>query len=382
MASIYKTFLADDITTIKTPLHEAIPITGSIISGTYAEPGNAGTNIKVYGLELYESIYDYPYLSSSANHIMDLTVGLHVDSALSSSTDAAFAHKNALYNQMAQVLVGYDVSGNILKFDQDGDFAAGGTKMDSAFFIPFSRLLTKDEIKKGSFLISIGMGNWSSSVDKPCDAPWLLTIADTGAETDYRVNSPSGEYGILSASGPALAAGADGLVGLLYYQAGIAVLTASIFQKYHAVSAPYGKLDSGMPGFAGLAVDQWIISRADLPSSSSFEADLSGSNITASCDGFRHRICEIDFNNTTELNSTIYFCRVNHNDFNYSSNPTYLTGSEIRVKGGSSENPPITYPCAIGLYSSDNALLGVAKLSEPLRKSIDTELLLRVRTDF
>ena len=39
-----------------------------------------------------------------------------------------------------------------------------------------------------------------------------------------------------------------------------------------------------------------------------------------------------DNNNTTELNSTIYFARVNHNDFNYSTNPTYLSSSKIVVK--------------------------------------------------
>ena len=35
MASTYKTFLANDIATTKTLLHEAIPITGTIVSGTY-----------------------------------------------------------------------------------------------------------------------------------------------------------------------------------------------------------------------------------------------------------------------------------------------------------------------------------------------------------
>ena len=47
----------------------------------------------------------------------------------------------------------------------------------------------------------------------------------------------------------------------------------------------------------------------------------------------------INFNNTTELNSTIYFCRVGHNDFNYSSNPTYLENSKIRVKNRTTDAP-------------------------------------------
>ena len=59
---------SEPITTI---LRESIPITGSIVSGTYAEPNGAGTtsNIKEYAHEMFQSVYDYPYASSSANHL-------------------------------------------------------------------------------------------------------------------------------------------------------------------------------------------------------------------------------------------------------------------------------------------------------------------------
>ena len=89
-----------------------------------------------------------------------------------------------------------------------------------------------------------------------------------------------------------------------------------------------------------------------------------------------------EFDNTTELNSTIYFCRANHGDFNYSANPTYLTGSKIRVKGNHRKNEPVSYVTAIGLYSPSNELLAIAKVSEPLKKSPSTELTLRVRLDY
>jgi hypothetical protein len=96
---------------------------------------------------------------------------------------------------------------------------------------------------------------------------------------------------------------------------------------------------------------------------------------------FRNRIRNITFNNTTELNSAIHFCRINHNDFNYSSNPTYLTGSQIRVKINPTD-APISYFTTIGLYSPDNELLAVAKVSEPLKKDPTQEMILRVRLDY
>jgi hypothetical protein len=108
---------------------------------------------------------------------------------------------------------------------------------------------------------------------------------------------------------------------------------------------------------------------------------LTGSALSASADGLRNRITNVSFNNTTELNSTIYFCRVNHNDFNYSANPTYLSSSQIRVKNNTTDNP-VSYITTIGLYSADNELLAVAKLSEPLKKDPTTEFTLRVRLDY
>ena len=95
----------------------------------------------------------------------------------------------------------------------------------------------------------------------------------------------------------------------------------------------------------------------------------------------RARIQDISFNNTVELNSAIYFCRANHNEFNYSSNPTYLSSSQIRVKQESTDLP-ISYITTVGLYSADNQLLAVGKLSEPLRKDPTIEYTLRARLDY
>lgn len=339
MSSVYKTFLNDDVVSTKSLLHENIPITGTIVTGTYSD-----LNIKNYSHGMFQSVYDYPYLSSSANHIFDISVGL--SPTLSASVNTQNAKKIQLYNQMAQVLAGNDITGSIQKFDQDGDITAGGTKHNQVFFLNFSRLLTKDEIKKGSFSLVVGTG--SSFLGTP-NTSSLKTMSDYGAATEYRVNSPAGEYGILYTS--SLAVEGTG-VGLLYYQAGIAVITSSVFNLAQVVSG-----------------------------ASSVNAAFTGSTIQAISDGIRRRFNNCQFNNTTELNSTIYFCRVNHNEFNYSSNPTYLSASQIRLKDTESDQPA-SYITTIGLYSTDNELLAVAKLSEPLKKTPESELILRTRIDY
>ena len=60
MASTYKRLLKTDVTSTKTLLHEAVPITGTILSGTYSDTH------QILFSRMFQSVYDYPYLSSSA----------------------------------------------------------------------------------------------------------------------------------------------------------------------------------------------------------------------------------------------------------------------------------------------------------------------------
>lgn len=333
---------SQDVTTTKTLLHEVIPITGTIVSGTYADG-----NIKNYTHGMFQSVYDYPYLSSSANHIFDITVGYDEASGLSGSSNTQNSKKINLYNQYAQVLLGYtgSTADGVRKFEND--LALDGTgAMKEVFFISFSRLITKDQIKKGSFSLSLGT---SSTYAAPfAHAELVLQDALATERTGYTV-AQGGDYGLLFTN----SSGTGNAVGNIFYQAGIAVITASVFGSSAQMNA------------AG----------------EDTEAVLTGSSISVSCDALRHRIDNLSFNNTTEINSKIYFCRVPHNKYNYSANPTYLTGGQIRVKDVASDTP-IAYITTIGLYSSTGELLATAKLSEPLRKDPTNELTLRVRLDY
>ena len=528
MATTYKTFSANDIVSTRTLLHEAIPLTGTIVSGTYAD-----NNIKNYTHGMFQSVYDYPYLSSSANHIFDLSVGLSTVSSLTSSTTSQKAKKVNVYNQMAQVLAGFDADGAVRRFDKDGDLVASGDKLDEVIFINFSRLLTKDEIKKGTFSLELDVDPTFTAAGNAMSSR-RIKLLDHEAENNYFINSPAGDYAVLYATSSLVqgsqanlageqlgtafsktaASGDSGFnpaVGLLFYQAGIAVISGSIFQSGQAqcqirvVSNTPANFDSPQTSFTlesadstsrtyefavggalatgevvtgttirvqvqslstheqiatqiknaiensnghgtskftcllstsvntndtvtvrnvtagtagnkaiaaigngnaseltingGIAATSFVGGHANalthltgaanngscLLSHSAdnpiFENLMTGSEISASADAIRHRIFNIEFNNTTELNSTVYFCRAHHNEFNYSTNPTYLSSSKIVVKNLASDSP-VAYITGVGLYSSDNELLASAKVSEPLRKDPTNELTLRVRLDY
>ena len=387
MASTFKTLLNDDVVSTRTLLHEAIPITGTILSGTYSS-----NNIKTYTHGMFESTFDYPYLSSSANQLLDITYG-H-SPAVSSSLGAngyQVQKKRDIYNQFAQVLLGYDSDNNIMTFDSDGTMdgdAAGasgkGGKMEHCFFLSYSRLLVKDEIKKGSFTLKIKP---SGSVDAL--AATEVTLGDYAASNEF-FSSPAGDYGIIFETSDE-STDPDNGIGLIFYQAGVVVLSSSIFNDPNestivggqGTTANGGALTFGYSGSEGNAVNwggggdgKGTATNAD----GIHHAQASGS-IENMAQGLRNRWVDCNFNNTIELNSTIYFARINHNEFNYSANPTYVSSGKLVVKNNVTDLP-VTYLTTVGLYSPDNELLAVAKLSEPIRKDPNTELTLRVRLDY
>jgi hypothetical protein len=354
----YEPLGARDRTTTTTSLYESIPLTGSIISGTYG--GDTVTlgsepNIKNYTHGQFQSVYDYPYLSSSANHIFDITMGYNASSPLSASaggTPAQEAKKINMYNQISQVLLGYTSSANTTRdFELDLTLDQTGS-MKECFFLNFSRLIYKDQIKKGSFSITLGTSSWSD----PMSQISVLTDA-SASSTQGTANTLGGDYGVLYTSG-------NVAQGVVFYQAGIVALSTASFVGPSNLDFNSGSILSGS-GPTKLTIANSFVS----------------ASISGNCNAARHRIKNISFNNTTEINSTIYFCRIPHNKYNYSANPTYLSSSQIVVKNIASDTP-VSYITTIGLYSSNNELLATAKLSEPLRKDPNNEITLRVRLDY
>lgn len=377
MATTYKTFLDDDIVSTTTLLHENIPITASVVSSSLF----GTSSYKEYSHGMFVSVYDYPINSSSANNLFDITYG-HTSSSYANGGTAADAKKKInIYNQMAQVLIGYDTTGSIYQFDRDGNPSTKTDKFSEMFFFNFSRLLTKDEIKKGTFQMDLGTGTTFAS---PFNT--VVRIKDVSGSTSYKENSPTGEYGILYASNlvgtPLNASQTDKSIGFVFYQAGIVGISANIFSAWNASNSPTASLSASTQGQLTTAAANFSgsvgTSLSTINTITNLQRDGSIKDI---CHALRHRIANIQLNNSTELNSTIHFCRINHNDFNYSSNPTYLSSSQIVVKNRAAD-APISYITTVGLYSPDNELLAVAKVSEPIKKDPTQELILRVRLDY
>ena len=87
-------------------------------------------------------------------------------------------------------------------------------------------------------------------------------------------------------------------------------------------------------------------------------------------------------NSQETLTSDYIFVRARNSEFNYSENPTFISGSTGEVIYDEFINSPQTYITTVGMYNDQNELLAVAKLSRPLIKDFTKEALVRVKLDF
>ena len=381
MAQSFKQITDNDRVSIRTPLYETQAISSSAISQSSEQNLLSGSS------NMFVSFYDAATTSTSANLMFDMTIGRSPDTTTGSATTVAdFTKEKNIYQQMAKVLFGTDVTGSIYRFDLDfDDNVSNDYALHNSIFINFARGKVKDEIRKGTFALTMSVSGTSNSATAK-----YIYLSDVSGTTNYKADSPVGEYGALYVVGASTtsvtASSISPIQGLVFYQAGCAVLSPYIFaiSSSNAVpsttntaisSSKYGILNSSL----GATL---LTSSAGTPEIQNIGYYFSSGSITGSVEAFMKQIDKISYQSTTEINSTVYFCRVFNNEFNYSSNPTYLSSSEVVVKGGDPLNLPVSYITTVGLYSDDNQLLAVAKLSEPIKKTPENELILRTRLDF
>jgi hypothetical protein len=88
-------------------------------------------------------------------------------------------------------------------------------------------------------------------------------------------------------------------------------------------------------------------------------------------------ITDVQFNTMKIIARNIYYCRANHNEFNYTSNPS-AQGVDFLQRDEQSR----TYITTIGLYNDARELLAVAKVNPPKKKSKYDEVIFQVTLDF
>jgi len=234
---------------------------------------------------------------------------------------------------------------NLVYGDENASFNFGGTTSDDFWAINIERARYKEHLLKGTFNLTLTNGSDTVELTDNSGLVSTDTYLDCG-----RV------YQIISGSNGTSYDGGTG---------------------YSTSSGSYGLFlpDVGTILLNPLALSQSI----NLEPSRSSDSD--GLNIdkiySAVVDG-----ASFQLNSEETVTSDYVFVRARNAEFNYSENPSFISGSTGDVLYSQFINSPQSYVTTVGFYNDTNDLVAVAKLSKPLTKDFTKEALIRVKLDF
>jgi hypothetical protein len=387
--AVFKEFSAEDVKTNKSYLNQLVDILGSDISGSSTRKqyqvfvtGGLGPGVTS---SLFQTVFDQDFTLQTANAIFDTTFGLHTGSEvvtylnptidsngkyLFPANSLMMREKMDIYRLFAQNLLG----------DSNAMFTAisGSTSYNikEAMFICFKRLFSRDQVKRETFAIryyasgaSLGAGQ-QNLAKASSNGSFILTDINSSVNKEYEVG---GQVSTVVDS-----ANIANPLGLLFLDKGILVLDIS--RSFDQAGPISGAIDC-VTNTAGIVTN--------------FTGTLKNLMSSGSMDEFLDHVCStrftgsdetsITFQNITNINSTLFFCRAGADEFNYSSNPTF-TDENNRITvidpGQEETQRTFTFVTSIGLYDSTDNLLAVAKMSRPVKKDDERDVTFKVRLDF
>lgn len=146
---------------------------------------------------------------------------------------------------------------------------------------------------------------------------------------------------------------------------------------YSPSSGSYGLF---LPDIATIILNPLAISQS-IALEPSRSSDADGANISRLFSAVSGA-ASFQLNSEETVTSDYVFVRARNSEFNYSENPSFISGSTGDVIYSTFINSPQTYMTTVGFYNDTNDLLAVAKLSKPLTKDFTKEALIRVKLDF
>lgn len=268
------------------------------------------------------------------------------------------------YNQYQTLVYGPEVTGS-----QGFNFGGAALRSPDIWVLNIDRNRYKQSLMPGTFNLQLKNSNNIVNICDNSNDSSVINYLDCG-----RVfNLVSGSYGRATSgtvSGSTLGPGytASGSYGYYLPDIGTIILNPGAL----ALAAVSG----------GIGISRDLSSNPNLPSSSLNNAYLyaaisaSGATpTTGSLPGFQ-------LNSQENVSSDYVFIRINNAEYNYSTNPTFTSGSSGAVLYSSMVYSPQTFVTTVGLYNNNSELLAVAKMSQALVKDFTKEALIRVKLDW
>jgi hypothetical protein len=333
--------------------------TGSLaVNATYTSSAQVASISGKYYIDVYNGL-----TSSDASEVQFSIAYGDVDgygAPTLTQDDSSTLPTKATYNQYKNILL--DSADNYFSVYSGSTSAAHDLR--NFYAINVNRARYKERLDPGNVSLKL-VGSLGT-----------VTLIDDSGGTDENVTTAGRVYNLVSGSlniGSALTASINTYTssngqgwGLFYPDMGIILLNpAAIAAKVNP------NLSAASSSIAGTYHNN--------STSASVTVGVSGSiallKALASGSDFQVR-------RTENVSTSHYFVRANNREFNFSNNPTFVTGSVGQFVNSSFERDPRVYITTVGLYDDANELLAVAKTSKPIEKSFDKEVAIKVKLDF
>jgi len=277
----------------------------------------------------------------------------------------------AIYKQYAQLLLA----------PNDKKFTINSVDTDEIYILNFNRARVREKLDPGNFEVTLAQLSGSIGADVSNAEhtgshvklaglnKYIQIIDDSSLSSGGGISEGGLVYNLVSGSideGTSihLSGGNPVYYGLLYPQHGVAILDG---EKLNLDVSNGGVNFNSVTG-SGIQGENAL----------KLFTSLNGSNALtpAGVNG------GIQARSSEQVKSTYYFVRVKNAEYNYSNNPSFVTGSLGELYFNSFINDPQVYITTVGLYNQRRELLATAKLSQPLLKNYTREALIKVKLDF
>ena len=330
----YKRFDADDV------LVSAESVTTSAWSGNVTTLTSFYTSSTQYNStsgDFYVNVYNQD--PSGSGEEIQFTVGYAnkngAGTLLYNSAVSGKSPSDTVYGQYRTLVLG----------DEESDFVFGSGDStytaDRFYVISIDRGRYKEKILPGSLELTLTNGSDS------------IVLTDTSATTTTQTFTDAGRVYELKADVSSSVA-ASGSYGKLLPDVGIILLNEEALDAV--------KVDGGI----ALGTENNANTNDENPKKL-YDAIVDGASFKLS--------------SQETVSSNFVFVRARNSEFNYSTNPSILTGSG-ELRHDVLIDSPETYITTVGLYNDNQDLLAVAKLSRPLLKNSTKEALVRIKLDY
>ena len=320
---------------------------------------NTGSNQYYYDIHGCEEYCDNPYFAVSYGH--------------NKGSGSLYDDNTEHYTGTKSIYTQYRLKALEMPTTQFSFYNNGSTVTpDDIYIVNFYRNRFRNSIDAGNFQISLSQLSGShysnnvhtgSNVKVAGTSPNILTFVDNSqySENEYCFEDPNSYFDIVSGSL------IDGI-----HDSG----TGSITTNPNITT--YGKFYPAL----GIVV----FNGSEVNNSLSFNS-VTGSNIHGdnswklytSISGAAALGYSMKGRNRDEIGVKHYFVRVPFDEANYTTNPSYNSGSNREMKYRCMVNDPITYITTVGLYNDNNELLALAKMNKPIKKSMENDILIHIK---